>query len=155
MPPDRSQLGFLIHDVARLMRKRFEQRARTLGLTRAQWQVLVHLGKHEGIHQSGLAEILEVEPITLMRLLDKLESRGFVERRRHVTDRRIWLLYLQQAAHPVLEELRDLGALTRGESFAGVSEAEQNLLSEVLTAVKSNLLKACLMPVAEQEAQVG
>ena len=93
-------LGFLLHDVARLLRKRFEQRARDLGLTRSQWQTLAYLNRNEGIHQSGLADILEIEPITLVRILDRLEERGLVERRRHPTDRRIWLLYLKDAARP-------------------------------------------------------
>jgi MarR family transcriptional regulator for hemolysin len=80
-------LGFLLHDVARLLRKRFEQRAKSHGLTRSQWQALAYLSKNEGIHQSGLAEILEIEPITLVRILDRLAERGLVERRPHPTDR--------------------------------------------------------------------
>ncbi len=148
-------VGFLLHDVARLMRKRFEQRARGLGLTRAQWQVLVHLAQNEGIHQSGLADILEVEPITLLRILDKLEARGLIERRRHATDRRIWLLYLCEAAVPLLETLREFGALTRGEALAEVSDAEQQRLFEILTTMKGNLVKACVTPLEEMEANVG
>src|SRR6478672_13626425 len=95
-------LGFLLHDVARLLRKRFEQRARDLGLTRSQWQTLAYLNVNEGIHQSGLAEILEVEPITLVRILDKLQERGLIERRQHPSDRRIWLLFLKEAARPLI-----------------------------------------------------
>jgi len=82
--------GFLLHDVARQLRKRFEQRAKCLGLTRSQWQTLAHLSNNEGIHQAGLAEILEIEPITLVRILDKLEERGLVERRRHPKGLCIW-----------------------------------------------------------------
>ena len=73
-------LGFLLHDVARLMRKRFEQNARDLGLTRSQGQVLVHLADNEGIHQGALAELTRVEPITLTRILDRLEEAGLIER---------------------------------------------------------------------------
>src|SRR4051794_24985670 len=69
-------LGFVLHDVARLLRKRFEQRVRSLGFTRSQWQVLVHLAQHEGINQAGLADILEIEPITLLRILERLEAAG-------------------------------------------------------------------------------
>ena len=86
--PERN-FGFLLHDVARLMRKRFEQKARGLGLTRSQCSVLAHLARHEGIQQGGLAEILEIEPITLTRILDRLEQAELVERRAHPTDRRI------------------------------------------------------------------
>ena len=148
-------IGFLLHDVARLMRKRFEQRARVLGLTRAQWQVLVHLAQNEGIHQSGLAEILETEPITLLRILDKLEARGLVERRRHATDRRIWLLFLCEAAHPLLEELREFGAETRAEALASIGEDEQERLFGTLTAMKGNLVKACNTPLNQKETSVG
>ena len=74
-------LGFLLHDVARLMRKRFEQNARELGLTRSQCSVLAHLARHDGIQQGALAEILEVEPITLTRLVDRLEEMGLVAAR--------------------------------------------------------------------------
>lgn len=155
MPQQNSSLGFLLHDVARLLRKRFEQRARSLGLTRAQWQVLVHLAKNEGIHQSGLADILEMEPITLLRILDKLEARGLIERRRHATDRRIWLLYLNEAAHPLLEILFGFGDTTRGEMLVGVGEADQERLFELLTAMKGNLVKACSAPLDEMEAKVG
>src|SRR5687768_18466184 len=81
-------LGFLLHDVARLMRKRFEQNARDLGLTRAQGQVLVLLADNEGIHQGVLAEKLDVEPITLTRILDRLEEAGLIERLLYRQDRR-------------------------------------------------------------------
>src|SRR3982751_7022937 len=108
-------LGFLLHDVARLLRKRFEQRAKGLGLTRSQWQTLAYLSRNEGIHQGGLADILEIEGITLVRILDKLEERGLIERRRHPSDRRIWLLYLRDEARPMIEAMRDIGEVTRGE----------------------------------------
>src|ERR1700742_335619 len=106
-------IGFLLHDVARLLRKRFEQRAKGLGLTRSQWQPLAYLANNEGIHQAGLADILEIEPITLVRILDKLEARGLVERRQHAADRRIWLLFLTPAAHPILATIRGIGEATR------------------------------------------
>ena len=134
--------GFLLHDVARLMRKRFEQKARGLRLTRSQYQVLAHLARHEGIQQSGLAEILEVEPITLTRILDRLEEADLVERRAHPSDRRIRLLHLTQKAHPLLEEIFAVGAAMRGEALAGVSEADREHLFAILSAIKANLLKA-------------
>jgi MarR family transcriptional regulator for hemolysin len=148
-------VGFLTHDVARLMRKRFEQRAARMGFTRSQWQVLVHLAKNEGIHQAGLAEILEVEPITLVRILDKLEGRGLVERRQHPTDRRLWLLYLTPEAHPSLAPLRSIGELTRSEALAGISEADQLRLVEILTTMKANLIEACSQPANDQEISHG
>jgi MarR family transcriptional regulator for hemolysin len=74
-------LGFLLHEVARLLRRRFEQNARDSGLTRSQWQVLAYLANNEGINQSGLADLLEIEPITLCRIVGKLQTRGLIERR--------------------------------------------------------------------------
>ncbi|MBE7202130.1 MAG: MarR family transcriptional regulator [Parafilimonas terrae] len=148
-------LGFLLHDVARLLRKRFEQRTRDLGLTRAQWQVLVYLNQRQGIHQGGLAELLEMEPITLVRIVDKLEARGLLERRRHPTDRRLWLLHLTEAAHPILETLRGFGDLTRAEALAGIGEDDQERLFQILSGMKGNLLAACARPVETREAKVG
>src|SRR5712672_4409207 len=94
MEANSSTLDFLLHDVARLLRKRFEQNARGSGLTRSQWQVLTYLARNEGISQSGLADLLEIEPITLGRIVDKLQTRGLIERRPDPSDRRAWLLHL-------------------------------------------------------------
>src|ERR1700751_1352951 len=105
---DRS-FGFLVSDVSRLLRKRFDQRARTLGLTRAQWQVLAYLARYEGINQTGLADILEIEPITLARLIDRMEEAGWVERRAHPSDRRARQLYLTEKAEPIFARMRALG----------------------------------------------
>src|ERR1700733_3382153 len=146
-----STFGFLLHDVARLLRKRFEQNARGSGLTRSQWQVLTYLAQNEGIHQSALAELLDVEPITLGRLIDKLQFLGLIERRPHPTDRRLWLLHLTESARPKLEQVRVLGEMTRGEALIGVSEADTLRLLEILQTVKANLTTACDSPVAEQK----
>ena len=148
-------LGFLLHDVARLLRKRFEHRARTLGLTRAQWQVLVYLAQREGIHQGGLAEVLEMEPITLVRILDKLEARGFIERRRHPTDRRLWLLHLTPEAHPLLSVLRGMGETTRAEALVGISQGDQERLFDILSAMKINLIEACGLPIEDRITSHG
>ncbi len=155
MPFNNATMGFLVHDVSRLWRKRFEQRAARLGFTRSQWQVLVHLSKNEGIHQAGLAEILEVEPITLVRILDKLEARKLIERRQHPKDRRVWLLYLTPDAHPSLTLLRGIGEAARAEALAGISPEEQERLSEMLTRLKINLVEACATPVVVKEAHHG
>jgi MarR family transcriptional regulator for hemolysin len=148
-------LGFILHDVARLLRKRFEQRARGLGLTRSQWQTLVYLNVNEGIHQGGLAEILEIEPITLVRILDKLEERGLIERRQHPTDRRIWLLFLRDEARPLIAAMQEIGAATRAEALSGLSKAQRDLLLEALTLMKANLVEACTQPVDDKEANHG
>src|SRR5258705_6901101 len=93
-------LGFLLHDVARLLRKRFEQNARGSGLTRSQWQVLAYLAQNEGINQSGLADLLEIEPITLGRIVDKLQMLGLIERRPSSSDRRGWVFSLTPPPPP-------------------------------------------------------
>jgi MarR family transcriptional regulator, transcriptional regulator for hemolysin len=148
-------IGFLLHDVARLLRKRFEQRAKGLGLTRSQWQTLAYLANNEGIHQAGLAEILEIEPITLVRILDKLVERGFVERRQHPTDRRVWLLFLCEDARPLLVDMRKLGDVTRGEALAGLSSEDRDRLFDMLSLMKSNLVQACRLGVGDQEKNHG
>lgn len=135
---DRS-FGFLLHDIARLMRKRYEQRARPLGLTRAQGQVLAHLQRHEGINQSGLADLLELEPITLARLIDRMEEAGLVERRDNPADRRAHRLYLTERAGPVLEQSRALGDTVRAEAFAGIADEERERLVDLLVRVRGNL----------------
>jgi MarR family transcriptional regulator, transcriptional regulator for hemolysin len=132
-------LGFLLHDVARLMRKRFEQNARHLGLTRSQGQVLVHLADNEGIHQGALAEKLDVEPITLTRILDRLEEAGLIERLLYRQDRRVRLLRLTPAAHPLIDEIFAIGALTRGEAMEGVSDEDRDRLLGILSRIKANL----------------
>ncbi|KAA0697444.1 MarR family transcriptional regulator [Neorhizobium sp. P12A] len=148
-------IGFLLHDVARLLRKRFEQRAKGLGLTRSQWQTLAYLANNEGIHQAGLAEILEIEPITLVRILDKLAERGLVERRQHPTDRRIWLLYMREEAKPLLVDMRSIGDAARGEALDGVSAEDRERLSEILTLMKSNLIQACRLGAGDKEKNHG
>jgi MarR family transcriptional regulator for hemolysin len=146
--PNAPTLGFLLHDVARLLRRRFEQNARGYGLTRSQWQVLAYLATNEGINQSGLAELLEIEPITLGRIIDKLEARGLIERHPDPSDRRAWLLHLTPVARPKLTQLRGLGDVTRAEALAGVSEADTERLLGTLLALKANLAGACDAGVA-------
>jgi MarR family transcriptional regulator for hemolysin len=132
-------VGFLLHDTARLLRKRFEQKARDLRLTRAQWQVLAHLARNQGIHQGALADLLEIEPITLVRILDRLQSAGLIERRHHAADRRVWRLYLTEAAHPILDQIRTIAAATREEAFAGMAPEDRERLVDLLIALRANL----------------
>jgi MarR family transcriptional regulator for hemolysin len=144
-------LCFLLHVVARLLKKRLEQLFRGSGLTRSQWQVLAYLEQNEGINQRGLAALLEIEPITLGRILDKLGTLGLIERHPHPTDRRTWLLHLVDAAHSKLEQVRELGDVTRSEALAGVSEADRQRLLKTLEAMKANLTEACEAPIAGQK----
>ena len=116
-------VGFLLHDVSRLLRKQFDARARELGMTRAQWRVLAHLGPREGINQTALAEILEVESITLGRHIDRLEEAGWVERRADPNDRRAWQLYLSDRAQPTLDLMREIAAEAREVALEGMRPA--------------------------------
>ena len=101
----RRDLLFLLNDMGRLLRVEADCRARAHGMTRAQWTILIWLDRRPGLSQKELADLLEVEPITVARLVDRLESRGMVERRADPGDRRIWRLHLQPAAEPVLAEI--------------------------------------------------
>jgi MarR family transcriptional regulator, transcriptional regulator for hemolysin len=132
-------LGFLLNDVSRLMRQRFDERARDLGLTRAQWRVLTHLRQYEGINQGSLAEILEVETVTLGRHIDRLEDSGWVERRRDPADRRVWRLHLAEKSRPMIDRLTGLANEVREFALTGLSKVDREQLIDTLQAMKSNL----------------
>jgi MarR family transcriptional regulator, transcriptional regulator for hemolysin len=134
-------LGFLLGDVSRLVRARFDTRAQSLGLTRAQWRVLARLRRREGINQTELAEILEIETITLGRHIDRLEAKGWVERRRDPADRRAWNLYLNTKVQPVLDGLRAFSEITRKEALAGIPESDSERLIDMLLQIKGNMLE--------------
>ena len=136
--PERS-FGFLLHDVSRLLRKRFDRRARTIGLTRAQWFVMAHLARNEGLNQSALADILEIEPITLVHQLDRLEAAGWIERRLDANDRRVRLLHLTELGRQILGKMQAMGLETKAEAVGGLSAAEQDALIDTLTKIKTNL----------------
>lgn len=131
--------GFVLYETARLLGKRFDQKAKALGLTRAQCQVLFRLVVHEGLNQARIAEILEIEPISLARLIDRMEEAGWVERRSDPTDRRARLLYLTAKAKPVIDRMIEVGLATRAEALAGLSGAEREKLLELLLRVRGNL----------------
>ena len=145
--------GFLLNDAARLMSKRFGQRARAFGLTRAQCQVLAYLARNEGIQQSALADMLEIEPITLVRILDRLEEAGFVERRRHPADRRAWQLFLQEKTHDVLETMLEIAKANSEEAMEGISDADRAVLIRCLETIRNNL--ATCSPLTQKELARG
>jgi MarR family transcriptional regulator, transcriptional regulator for hemolysin len=146
-------IGLLLIDVSRMLKKCFELNCRGTGMTRAQWQVLSLLNRNPGISQGALAELMEVEPITVGRMVDRLESAGMLERRPHPTDRRAWRLHLLPAAHPVLDALKDLGATTRAQLMAGLTEEEHQTAMRLLGKMKENLANA-LASSAAKEARV-
>jgi len=132
-------LGFLLSDVSRLMRRRFDERARTIGATRAQWRALTVINRHEGINQGGLADLLEVEPITLCRMVDRLEDAALVERRRDPADRRAWQLFLTEKSRAILDQLRPMAEDVIGTALDGVTEQDQAILSAALNRIRENL----------------
>lgn len=132
-------LGFLLADVSRLMRRRFDARAREIGLTRAQWRVLTQLRRREGINQTALAEIMEIEPISLGRHIDRLVDKDFVERRPDPRDRRAWRLHLKPEVQPVLDRLRAISIANRKEELQGIPAAESDALIDTLLKIKGNL----------------
>jgi DNA-binding MarR family transcriptional regulator len=135
-------VAVLLVDVARLLRRNFNRRAQALGLTQPQWQALARLSQNQGMNQACLADLLEVQPITLARLVDRLEAAGWVERRPDPDDRRAQRLFLTAQVEPLLDDMRSFSSATREEALAGLSDAERGQLIETLKAVKSNLVRA-------------
>lgn len=130
---------FLLHDVARLLHVDADKRARAHGMTRAQWGILIWLERQPGISQKELAELLEVEPITVARLIDRLEARGMVERRPDPRDRRIWRLHLLSPAHDVLHEInRQRTDMTQMVS-RGITPDTLDMMIEALLRMKTTM----------------
>jgi MarR family transcriptional regulator for hemolysin len=130
---------FLLNDVARLLRVDADKRARLNGMTRAQWAILIWLERQPGISQKELSELLEVEPITVARLIDRLEARCMVERRPDPKDRRIWRLHLLRPAHDVLHEIDDQRAEMTRMVTVGINEHSIEIMTEALIRMKATL----------------
>lgn len=131
--------GFLLNDVARLMRTAYDRRIRKLGLTRAQWWVLTHLYRSNGVTQTELAETMEIEKPTLGRLLDRLEAKGWVRREHDATDRRVWRVHLTDEVEPALRTMRTIAAELRRDALTGLSAGERERFVDTLLAIKENL----------------
>lgn len=133
------KLGFVIQDIARLMRWNFDRRAQHLELTRAQWGVLANLTRCPGAQQKTLASLLEVTPITLARHIDRLEQDGWVRREDDAEDRRAKRVYLTNKGQEILGELQTIGQAVREEALAGISNQEQGELLSLLLRLRQNL----------------
>lgn len=132
-------LGSIMAQVSRLMRRDFDAKARTIGVTRPQWQVMTLLNLHQGINQGGLAEILEVEPITMGRMVDRLQEAGLVERRADPADRRAWRLFLTGKADVLLEQLRPMANETVESALEGIDPEQRAELMAKLRRIRDNL----------------
>ena len=146
-------LLIVLHDVARTLRTRFDQKARaTHAMTRAQWVILSRLDRQPGMSQNEMAAICEVEPITVARLIDRLEARGLVERRSDPSDRRIRRLHLLPAAKPILETITDARNAMSDRITAGLDADTRETLIDALLKIKENLANETLTGVKLAEA---
>lgn len=140
--PQSREIAVSVIDVARMLKTYADQRARQLGISRAQWTVLIRLDRCEGLKQSELADVLDLQPISLTRLLDRLAANGFIERRPDPNDRRANRLYLTPAARPLIEELSHLGEDMMTTVLEGIDDASREQLLRELGVMKDNLRAA-------------
>jgi len=131
-------LPFEIGETAHSLRKAFDRLAVGLGVTRAQWKVLFKLTRSPGLRQVELADMLDLEPITLCRIVDRLEESGLVERARDPEDRRAWRLHVTAKARPLIEKLQAIGDELVGEAFAGIDPKDIEIVRQVLARVREN-----------------
>ena len=144
MPPAKG-IGLLVHDVARLLRRRIDQQAQVIGLTSAQWRVLSAVVRteklnEEPLHQATLADMMDIEPITLSRQVDRMEAAGLIERRPDPADRRVKRLYLTEAARPLIEKFRTVATSCYDNVLTGISDAEIEQVVDILTRIRTNLV---------------
>ena len=133
------RLGFLIHDAARLMRRRFEARASGFGLSAAQWRLLVRVTKEEGVAQARLAELLEIEPISVSRLIDRMEDGGWIERRSDAADRRVRMIFPTQKSRDAYASVKSLAGAVYEHALTGLSPRERDILVKALNTIIDNL----------------
>jgi len=148
-------LAFTINDVARLLRTVADQKAARFGMTRAKWAVLARLDRFEGLKQNELAEMLDLQPISLTRLLDGLCDNGLIERRADPADRRAKRLFLTPAARPLLKQLAELGEELMDSALGEFSTGETAALLNSLAAVKENLRQAAQKKQASPDQRYG
>jgi MarR family transcriptional regulator, transcriptional regulator for hemolysin len=146
-------LGFLMKDVSRLWVRYFEQHADQIGMTLTQAKVLVFLSRNDGCTQARLAELCDTDPMTLVRVLDRMQKDGFLERRPDPSDRRVYRLFLKPSSDPILAEITRIGDRARGEALAGLSNDERTQLIVLLERVHANLL--ALIPAGSEPARTS
>jgi len=136
---DNDHIAFLIKDVSRLFRRRFDERTRSFGITGPQVRALASIMRFPGINQGALADQLDVEPITTCRMVDRLEQAGLVERRRDPNDRRAWQLYVTDTAEPVARQLQKIGQSLLNESLDNVDGEAREAAMAALRRIRDNL----------------
>jgi MarR family transcriptional regulator, transcriptional regulator for hemolysin len=153
--PISREIAIGLIDGARMLRTYADQRARQFGISRSQWTVLMRLDRFEGLKQSELAEVLDLQPISLTRLLDRLAENGLIERRPDPNDRRANRLYLTPAARPLLIQLSELGEDVMGTVLDKMDEASRERLLKDLDAIKDNLRDAIARNAANDQTATG
>jgi DNA-binding MarR family transcriptional regulator len=138
--PDRT-LGYLVLDIARLMSAHFEDRTRSIGVTRAQWSLIAALVRAEGCNQAQLAELMQITPISLGRLVDRMEKAGWIERRAEPQDRRSYRLYLTSKAHAIRPALRALSNETQDEALSDLGPVERERVLAALETIRNTLVR--------------
>ena len=139
--PEKAQFGFTIAEVQKLLRRVYDRRAAGLGLTRAQWLALSRIGRAQGLTQAELAQELDLEPIAVGRVVDRLEASGFVERRADPEDRRCWRLHLAPKSDAVMADMKKIADRLRDDILAGVDPDEFATTLRVLGKVRETLNK--------------
>lgn len=152
----KENIGTMVAQVARLMRRSFDEHARGIGVTRPQWQVLTLLIRNEGINQGGLADILEVEPITLGRMIDRLQEADLVERRPDPADRRAWRLFITPKGFALVDQLKPYAYATFEIALDGIAEADRDRLMALLMKIRANLTrKVPVEPISDAAHDTG
>jgi len=132
-------LGFLLHDAARLLRRRFERRGAEYGLSSAQWRLLVHLVRQDGASQARLAELLEIEPISVSRLIDRMEQAGWVTRCPDPKDRRVRIIHPTGKALEAFASVKAMAGEVYETALAGLEPREREILMRGLAVIAANL----------------
>lgn len=153
--PLKREIAFTIKDVSRMLGTYADQQGRVLGISRAQWTVLVRLERTEGLKQTELAEILDLQPISLTRLLDRLDESGLIERRADPNDRRVNRLYLKPAARPLLDQLATLSESLMATVLEGIDPKSMERMLRDLKVIKDNLRAAIQRNASQQQASNG
>lgn len=138
-PDDENYIGYTITDVARLMRTVFERRVRALGLTRAQWLVIARVRRRPGLSQSEIADLLEIEKASAGRLIDRMQAKGWLERRDDRNDRRVYRVHLTRKAERIHASIWPLAEATVDEALGDLSSEERRRLAGLMTRVKTKL----------------
>jgi len=134
-------IAFLCADISRQFRKKFTDAARSTGSTGAQWRAMLALQQFPGITQGVLAEYLDVEPITVCRMVDRLEQAGLVKRERDPADRRVWQLFLTEAAGPIIDELREIGYNMLDQATGSLTDEEVKQVENYLMTIRDNIIQ--------------